>query len=221
MKKKEVKSVRPAASRQIRHLILAETNRAATIGQRTAGSETTAATRYDNPRAGVYKPARQPERAEGNSPGKPEVPPLPPSLPGKPRLGPSLSFHCGRLANPPTAFHQPARQTQAGDCFSGPAWQTRGPVTTADRPATERQERYFLAPLELPARAPTRQAKPWSTEEEPLDPRGHTPLPAHDPATRGTCWDPCPDRDESIEEILGARLWFPPLLSPIKDPAHL
>ena len=131
------------------------------------------------------------------------------------RTGSPLSLTCERTVSPPTAFPQSARQAQTGSPlpYCGPARQTRGPTAAPDsRPAA----RWSLIPVDLPNRTPPRPVKPWYPGEEPIDPRGRTPPPTPDPAARGTCWDPCSDRD--IEDILKVQLRPAPLLSPLRDP---
>ena len=146
-------------------------------------------------------------------PGNPHAAAFPLRWPGNPQHS-SLSSRHERQAIPLTAFTQSARQSRSGSslpCFDS-ARQSQSPSVSESRPAS----RWTLIPVDLPRRTPPRPVKPWYSGEEPIDPRGRTPSPTPDPADRGTCWDPCPDRE--IQDLLQAQLRPVPLLSPLRDP---
>ena len=146
-------------------------------------------------------------------PGKPHAAAFPLRWPGKPQHS-SLSSRQERQAIPLAAFTQSARQSRSGSslpCFDS-ARQTQSPSVPESCPAS----RWTLIPVDLPRRTPPRPVRPWHKGEEPIDPRGRTPSPTPDPATRGTCWDPCPDRE--IQDLLRTQLQPVPLLSPLRDP---
>ena len=137
---------------------------------------------------------------------------IPPSIPPVGLAIPEGTFplSLGRSAIPPPVSVRPSPPTGTFPC---PPSHQAPPAAVAARRIPWR-----LTPLDRPPRPPPSTRKPWPRDEPPCDPRGHTPPPPPDPTTWGTRWDPCPEKDESIEALL-AQLRLPPLLSPIKDPA--